>query len=112
MSATTPAEISRRGFIKSTASVAGGLVIACYLPGCSKPEQAARNAGPPKLIKANAWLQIGTDGSITMLCDKSEMGQALTTSTGCWAHKRPVRAPPFGKGGTSCGWPAPRRALD
>jgi hypothetical protein len=39
MSATTPAEISRRGFIKSTASVAGGLVIACYLPGCSKPEQ-------------------------------------------------------------------------
>jgi isoquinoline 1-oxidoreductase beta subunit len=80
MPSPTPAEISRRGFIKSTASVAGGLVIACYLPGCSKPEEAARNAGPPKLIKANAWLQIGTDGSITMLCDKSEMGQGVYTA--------------------------------
>lgn len=80
MSATSNPEISRRGFIKSTAAAAGGLVIACYLPGCSKPDEAARNAGPPKLIKANAWLQIGTDGSITMLCDKSEMGQGVYTA--------------------------------
>ncbi len=33
-------DLSRRGFIKSTAAAAGGLVIACYLPGCSKPEEA------------------------------------------------------------------------
>lgn len=71
---------SRRCFIKSTASAAGGLVVACYLPGCSKPEEAARNAGPPKLVKANAFLQIGTDGSITMFCDKSEMGQGVYTA--------------------------------
>ena len=71
---------SRRVFIKSTAAMTGGLVIACYLPGCSKPDEAARNAGPPKLIKANSWLQIGTDGSITMFCDKSEMGQGVYTA--------------------------------
>lgn len=80
MTATSHPEISRRGFIKSTTAAAGGLVIACYLPGCGKPDQVAKNAGPPKLIKANAWLQIGTDGSITMLCDKSEMGQGVYTA--------------------------------
>lgn len=73
-------DLSRRGFIKSTATAAGGLVIACYLPGCSKPEEMAKQAGPPKLIKANAFLQIGTDGSITMFCDKSEMGQGVYTA--------------------------------
>ena len=73
-------DISRRGFIKSTAAATGGLIIACYLPGCGKPDEAARTAGPPKLVKANAWLQIGTDGSITMFCDKSEMGQGVHTA--------------------------------
>ena len=73
-------DLSRRGFIKSTAAAASGLVIACYLPGCSKPEEMAKQAGPPKLIKANAFLQIGTDGSITMFCDKSEMGQGVYTA--------------------------------
>ncbi|MBL8270533.1 xanthine dehydrogenase family protein molybdopterin-binding subunit [Steroidobacter sp.] len=73
-------ELSRRGFLKSTASVAGGLVIACYIPGCSKPEEAVKQLGPPKLVKANAFLQIGTDGSITMFCDKSEMGQGVYTA--------------------------------
>src|SRR5687767_13809090 len=74
------AALSRRGFLKTAATASGGLVIACYLPGCSKPEEAAKNAGPPKLVKANAWLQIGTDGSITMMCDKSEMGQGVYTA--------------------------------
>jgi len=73
-------DLSRRGFLKSSAAAAGGLVIACYLPGCSKPEQVASQSGPPKLIKANAFLQIGTDGSITMFCDKSEMGQGVYTA--------------------------------
>lgn len=73
-------DLSRRGFLKSTASAAGGLVVACYLPGCSKPEEVAKHAGPPKMVRANAWLQIGTDGSITMFCDKSEMGQGVYTA--------------------------------
>jgi isoquinoline 1-oxidoreductase beta subunit len=73
-------ELTRRGFLKTSAAAAGGLVIACYIPGCSKPEQAARHTGAPKLVRANAFLQIGTDGSITMFCDKSEMGQGVYTA--------------------------------
>lgn len=75
-----PGDLTRRGFLKTTATAAGGLVIACYIPGCSKPEQAMESSGPPKLVKANAFLQIGTDGSITMFCDKSEMGQGVYTA--------------------------------
>ena len=73
-------EISRRSFLKTAATATGGLVIAMYLPACSKPEEAAKHAGPVKLINANAWLKIGTDGSITVLCDRSEMGQGVYTA--------------------------------
>jgi isoquinoline 1-oxidoreductase subunit beta len=72
--------LSRRSFLKTAATATGGLVIAVYLPACSKPEEAAKNAGPARQITANAWLRIGTDGSITMLCDRSEMGQGVYTA--------------------------------
>jgi isoquinoline 1-oxidoreductase beta subunit len=73
------AEISRRSFLKSAAAASGGLVIALYLPGCGKSENAA-NSGPVKMVEANAWLRIGTDGSVTVLCDRSEMGQGVYTA--------------------------------
>jgi len=72
--------ISRRGFLKTAGAVSGSLVIAMYLPGCGKNEHAARNAGPPKIVEPNAWLRIGTDSSITILCDRSEMGQGVYTA--------------------------------
>ncbi|HMN45297.1 MAG TPA: molybdopterin-dependent oxidoreductase [Povalibacter sp.] len=73
-------ELSRRGFLKSAAATSGGLVIAMYLPGCGKPDNVARTAGPAKVVEANAWLRIGTDGAITVLCDRSEMGQGVYTA--------------------------------
>lgn len=80
VSALGHAAIGRRDFLKTAAVATGGLVIAVYLPACSKPENAAKNAGPVKQIVANAWLKIGTDGSITVLCDRSEMGQGVYTA--------------------------------
>jgi isoquinoline 1-oxidoreductase beta subunit len=71
---------SRRAFLKTASVTTGGLVIAMYLPACSKPEDAAKSAGPPKQVAANAWLKIGTDGTITVLCDRSEMGQGVYTA--------------------------------
>lgn len=75
---TDDTALSRRGFLKTAAAASGGLVIALYLPGCSKQE--AQMAGPPRLVQANAWLRIGTDSSITVLCDRSEMGQGVYTA--------------------------------
>ena len=50
-------DMSRRGFLKSSATAAGGLVIACYLPGCSKPEEVAKQAKALGLKYAGcAWI--------------------------------------------------------
>ena len=65
-----PLEVSRRAFV-------GGLVIAIALPGCKPAKEASREL---KTIEANSWLRIGTDDSITFLCDRSEMGQGVFTS--------------------------------
>ncbi len=65
-----PLVVSRRTFI-------GGLVIAISLPAC---KQAPKSVGEKKIIESGAWLRIGTDDSITFLCDRSEMGQGVYTS--------------------------------
>jgi isoquinoline 1-oxidoreductase beta subunit len=70
--------LARRDFLKGSAALSGGLVVALYLPGCSRTEQAA--GGAPKTVQANAWLRIGTDNRITFLCDRSEMGQGVYTA--------------------------------
>lgn len=78
---SSDASWSRRGFLKTAAAASGGLVIGLYLPGCSKPDSVQQQAGGPvKTVQANAWLRIGTDGSITVLCDRSEMGQGVYTA--------------------------------
>jgi isoquinoline 1-oxidoreductase subunit beta len=71
---------SRRSFLKSAAVASGGLVIAMYLPGCSKPQNAAHSLAPPKVVAANAWLRISTDGTVSVLVDRSEMGQGVYTA--------------------------------
>lgn len=73
------ASLTRRGFLQRSAAASGGLVIALYLPGCGGPDQTARR-GPARLVQANAWLRIGTDESIVVLCDRSEMGQGVYTA--------------------------------
>ncbi len=60
--AVNPVDFSRREFLKTGATVSGGLVIAIALPGC-KP--AAQASGETTYAVPNAWLRIGTDNSIT-----------------------------------------------
>ncbi len=77
--ATEALDVSRRDFLKRAAALSGGLTIAVYLPGCSKPEQAASVAAGTE-VTANAWLHIGADGKIKFYCDRSEMGQGVYTA--------------------------------
>jgi isoquinoline 1-oxidoreductase subunit beta len=72
-----PVDFSRRDFLKTGATVSGGLLIAIALPGC-KPGTTA--SGETTYAVPNAWLRIGSDDSITFYCDKSEMGQGVYTS--------------------------------
>ena len=66
----------RRVFLQQTAAAAGGLVLAFALPGGggSRASEQARGG------QMNAWLRIGADDSITMIVDRSEMGQGVYTA--------------------------------
>lgn len=78
-----PLNISRRTFIKSTALMAGGLVIAFTIPQAKRfllSEAAAAEGEAGKLPAPNAFLRIGTDNTITVILAHSEMGQGIWTT--------------------------------
>jgi isoquinoline 1-oxidoreductase beta subunit len=70
---TAQLEVTRREFLQAASAAGAGLVIGFTLPSCARAP-----AGPP--LEPNAWLRIGTDESILVLVDRSEMGQGVTTS--------------------------------
>ena len=72
-----PAGLKRREFLKASLIAGGGLVLGVTLGACGKPGGTATPAlgGQP-----NAWLRIGGDNTITVLVDRSEMGQGVYTS--------------------------------
>jgi len=73
---SVPTSLDRRRFLQSSALAGGGLLIGITLTGCGKPaDKAAAVGGQP-----NAWLKIGGDGAITIIIDKSEMGQGVYTA--------------------------------
>jgi isoquinoline 1-oxidoreductase beta subunit len=72
--ARTPAKLSRRGFIKTTAAFSGGLMVGFTLP-MSGPAQAAGMMHTP-----SAWVHIADDNTITLISARAEMGQGVYTS--------------------------------
>jgi len=70
--------MNRRNFLKTGAVLSGGLIIGFYLPRIGRPSEAA----PPSTstFAPNAFIRIGTDDSVTILVNKSEMGQGVYTS--------------------------------
>ncbi|MDH5265706.1 MAG: molybdopterin-dependent oxidoreductase, partial [Betaproteobacteria bacterium] len=69
---------SRRAFLKSSAVLAGGLVIGFWLPG---PRGLARAQGAPKPpVSPNAFLRIAKDGTVTVMVKNLEFGQGVTTA--------------------------------
>jgi isoquinoline 1-oxidoreductase beta subunit len=79
------AEIKRRDFLKTTATLGGGLLISAYIPQWDKIN-AATLPGVAALVDAthrfapNAFVRIGTDESIAVIANHSEMGQGVYTS--------------------------------
>lgn len=70
---------SRRRFLKDSAALMGGLVIGFYLP--IKGGRAYAADAPPKPVyPPNAFIRIAADDSITVVVNKSEMGQGVYTS--------------------------------
>src|SRR5438552_15530996 len=78
-------EMKRRSFLRVGAAAGGGLLIGLYLPEVAR---AGRDAGAPQpgmaalpgTFAPNAFVRIGTDDSVTVVVNKSEMGQGVYTS--------------------------------
>ena len=70
--------ISRRDFLKTTALIGGGLVLGISLPlrGSLAQPSGEQTAG----LTPNAFVRIGTDDSVTIIVNHSEMGQGVYTS--------------------------------
>lgn len=75
MTTTQISGISRRGFIKGSALVTGGLTFGFVIPGSKTDADAAGNIYTP-----NAWVHIADNNEITLISHQSEMGQGVYTS--------------------------------
>ncbi len=69
--------VTRRKFLKDTAALMGGLVIGFYLP--SRGRAYAADLSPAK-YPPDAFIHIAPDDQITIIVNKSEMGQGVYTS--------------------------------
>src|SRR5919109_198715 len=69
--------LSRRDFLKSGAVAGGGLVIGFYLPLGNRIASAQEGKAP---FAPNAFIRVGTDDSVTVIVNHSEMGQGVYTA--------------------------------
>lgn len=73
-----PAALSRRNLIRSVAGGGAGIVLGFAFPPLTHAVAATGDAAPASSV--NAWLVIGTDGSVTIRVAQSEMGQGVHTA--------------------------------
>src|SRR2546423_13469708 len=76
LSANTP--IGRRDFLKTSATLGGGLCIAAYVPELAGGQSETPAAG--NVFAPNAFLRIAPNDSVTIIANHSEMGQGGYTS--------------------------------
>jgi isoquinoline 1-oxidoreductase beta subunit len=71
-------DIDRRDFLKTGALISGGLILGFYLPLPGSSSGASNPSGGS--FMPNAFIRIGTDDIVTLIVNKSEMGQGVYTS--------------------------------
>jgi isoquinoline 1-oxidoreductase subunit beta len=69
------ATTTRRSFLKTAGAAAGGLLVGVALPLRGRAAGTAATAA----TDVNAYVRVGTDGRVTFLVPKSEMGQGVYT---------------------------------
>ncbi|MGH8178013.1 MAG: molybdopterin cofactor-binding domain-containing protein [Steroidobacter sp.] len=72
--------LSRRTFLRTSATAAGGLLVSLYLDPPLAAEQAGAPAQQPKVYPPNAFVEIRPDGKIVIQVNRLEFGQGVHTS--------------------------------
>ncbi len=73
----TTTAFSRRQFLQTSGTVAGGLVLGFHLPDRWVRRGLMQDTAP---FAPNAFIRIATDETVTIMVNKSEMGQGVYTS--------------------------------
>ncbi|MCC6782382.1 MAG: xanthine dehydrogenase family protein molybdopterin-binding subunit [Planctomycetes bacterium] len=78
-------QLSRRGFLRVTAAAGGGLLLAFRLPAAARATLASgADSAPadsaPAEFTPNAFVRVAGDGRVTVIVNKAEMGQGISTS--------------------------------
>ena len=76
LQADSQPELARRNFLKAGGVLGAGLVLGFFVPGGQK---VARAADAAKAITPNAFLRIAPDNTVTVLINRLEFGQGVTT---------------------------------
>ncbi|MCI0436100.1 MAG: xanthine dehydrogenase family protein molybdopterin-binding subunit [Gemmatimonadetes bacterium] len=74
----TIVKLDRRDFLRLGALASGGLFLGIYAPELDASSGAAD--GRARVFEPSAFLQIGTDGTITIRVARSDMGQGVRTA--------------------------------
>ena len=75
----TASVVNRRDFLKTGAAGGAALVIGFYLPVAAQAQEAQQQEKkPPNPL--NAWVRITPDNHVTLILEKSEMGQGVMTA--------------------------------
>lgn len=77
-------DASRRDFLKGSALAGGGLLLGLYLPATARGAQPALPMFNPLAeagdFSPNAYIRVTPDDQVTLVVDKSEMGQGVMTA--------------------------------
>jgi hypothetical protein len=84
-------EIKRRDFLKVGAAFGGGLLISLYIPEWTLAGDANAMPLTPKTFVPNAFVRIGNDEIVTVIVNKSEMGQVSIRLCQCCSRKNSKR---------------------
>ncbi len=96
-------EPCRRDFLRVGVVAGMGLLVECHLPNQTHAADAlGKTESGIGAFEPNAWLRIGTDDTVTVMVNHSEMGQGITTALSMviaeelevdWGTIRPEIAP-------------------
>jgi isoquinoline 1-oxidoreductase subunit beta len=71
--------MDRRRFVMASVAASGALLVGCS-PAERQQLRSARLSTVDGQVALNGWIKLGTDGLVTVVCGKSEMGQGAHTA--------------------------------